>query len=104
MTTVSPKGRDASEVRIYIERFESKYKIGDVVYVNDAETGRKRSGTFTLRGQFQSGPYDGWWALQKSGSGIAYREEFKPILDVDIREWLDFNDKIRQPAKVEVAW
>ena len=32
--TVAPKGRDAAEVRTYYERFESKYKIGDVVYVN----------------------------------------------------------------------
>ncbi len=104
MTTVAPKGRDASEVRTYVERFESKYKIGDVVEVNDSETGRKRPGTFTLRGQFQSGPYDGWWALQKTGGGNNYREEFKPILDEHIREWLDFNDKIRQPRKVEVAW
>jgi len=103
MSDVSPKGRDASEIRTYHERFESTYNIGDVVYVNDSD-GRKRQGTFTLRGQFQSGAYDGWWALQKSGGGNNYREEFKPVLDVDIREWVDFNDKIRQPLRVKVDW
>lgn len=105
MTTedqVHPKGRDASEVRTYHQRFESDYKIGDVVLVNDAETGRKRPGSFTLMGQFQTGDYDGWWTVNKTKGGESYREESKPVLDIHIREWVEFNSKVVQPRRIEV--
>ena len=103
-TEVSPKGRDASEVITYHERFESKYKIGDVVLVSDAETGRKRPGTFTLLRQFQTGDYDGWFTNNHTGGTSNYQEANKPVLDIHIREWTDFNDKVVQPRRVEVDW
>ena len=83
----------------YQVQFESDYKIGDVVEANDNETGRKRPGTFTLMRQF-GGKTSGWSALRKWGSGVRYREEYVPIHDEDIREWVDFNKKIHQPKIV----
>ncbi len=107
MTTkdqVHPKGRDPSEPIVYHERFESKYKVGDVVYANDRETGRKRPGTFTLKGQFQTGDHEGWWANNATGGTSNYQEANRPVLDVDIREVVSFSDKVVQPRRVEVDW
>lgn len=98
------RGRDKAAPVIYFERFESDYKIGDVVSARDRASGKKMSGTFTLMGQFQRGPHDGWWALRKWGSGERYREETKPVLDTEIIEWLDFNKRVVQPTRVEVTW
>ncbi len=82
----------------YYHRFDSEYKVGDVVSVRDPETGRKQVGTYTLMGQFQGAEPNlmGWWALRKWGSGDRYREENKPVPDADIIEWIDNNKLVRE--------